>query len=168
MKTKFVTRVKFTAPFMGVVVEPDKLTLNTFDPKASIEIPMFYCAFDAHAEIDDDDACTAVVLNICDKPLYMDDKAPVRGHSRMAFKVRDVGMDAWRGDPVLCHCGNADLCINILKILSAIDYLDSEYLAVHGDDMAVIRRVSRTACLTARARAIVDKRYEKIRERREL
>ena len=169
-------KVKFTTPFMGVSIEPDRLAICTVISNESIDIPMIYCEMGARIEGDiggDGDACTAVLLDIRERTLYLDDEAP----SRIAVKVRDVERDTWQDDFLHCHCNNADLCISVLEILGAMDYLDDGYLSAHGDDLDVIRNVSRTALLTARARAIIDgryagpgsaRRYEKIiRERRE-
>lgn len=164
---------------MGVVIEPDRLAMYTLDPEASVDIPMIYHWMNARAEYGDDvraDACTAVLLSIRERTLYLDDEAPDRGPNRITVKVRDVDKDMWRDDLLLCRCANADLCISVLEILSAIDCLDKEYLSAHRDDLDVIRNVSGTARLTARARAIIDRsyagagsayRYKKIRERRE-
>lgn len=178
-------KIKFTTPFMGVVIEPDRLALYTVDPVvASVDIPMVYHEMRASIEGDidgdiegDDDACTSILLNIREKTMYLDDETHDRGPNRITIKVRNVDGDIWKDDYLHCGCKNADLCISVLEILSAIDYLDGEKLSTHGNDLAVIRNVSRTALLTARARAIIDRsyagagsayRYEKIiRERRE-
>lgn len=165
---------------MGVVIEPDRLAMYTIDPEANVDIPMIYHEMNASIEGDidgDGDACIAVLLNIRERTLYLDDEAPDRGRNRITVKVRDVEKDMWQDDRLLCRCANADLCISVLEILSAIDYLDKEFLSAHGDDLDVIRNVSGTALITARARAIIDRsyagagsayRYEKIiRERRQ-
>lgn len=161
---------------MCVTIEQDRLILYTVDPGAGVEIPLFYCSMSAYTERGEDATGVIVSINVYGKVMYLDEEGSGYAPSCVVVQIIDANRDAWQGEHMICHCKNADLCISALEILSAIDDLDKAYLSMHGDDLNVIRNVSKTASLTARARAIVDmsyagpgsaRRYEKIRERRE-
>lgn len=160
-------KVKFVAPSMCMTIEPDRLLLYAIDLGAGVEIPLFYCSMGAYTGRGGDADSIIVSINVYGKVMYLDEEGSGYAPSCVAVQIIDANRDAWQGEHMICHCGNADLCISALEILSAIDDLNGAYLSMHGDDLNVIRNVSMTARLTARARAIVDKRYEKIRERRE-
>lgn len=168
-------KVKFVAPSIGVTIEPDRLILYTIDPGAGVEIPLFYCSMSAYTGRGEDATSIIVSINVYGKVMYLDEEGSGYAPSCVAVQIIDADRDAWQGEHMICHCRNADLCISALEILSAVDDLDGAYLSMHGDDLNVIRNVSMTASLTAKARAIVDisyagpgsaKRYEKIRKRR--
>lgn len=160
---------------MCVTIEPDRLLLYAVDLGVGVEIPLFYCSMSAYTGRGEDATSVIVSINVYGKVMYLDEEGSGYAPSCVAVQVIDANRDAWQGEHMICHCRNADLCISALEILSTIDDLDGAYLSMHGDDLNVIRNVSMTANLTARARAIVDmkyagpgsaKRYEKIRERR--
>ena len=161
-------KVKFVAPSMCVTIEPDRLILYAVDLGVGVEIPLFYCSMGAYTGKGKDATSVIVSINVYGKVMYLDEEGSGYAPSRVAVQIIDANRDAWQGEHMICHCRNADLCISALEILSAIDDLDGAYLSMHEDDLNVIRNVSMTASLTARASAIVDKRHEKIiRERRE-
>lgn len=159
-------KVKFVAPSTCVTIEPDRLLLYTIDPGVGVEIPLFYCSMSAYTGRGRDAASVIVSINVYGKVMYLDEEGSGYAPSCVAVQIIDANGDAWQGEHMICHCGNADLRISALEILSAVDDLNDAYLSMHGDDLNVIRNVSMTASLTARARAIVDKRYEKTIERR--
>lgn len=170
-------KVKFVAPSIGVTIEPDRLILYTIDPGAGVEIPLFYCSMSAYTGRGEDATSIIVSINVYGKVMYLDEEGSGYAPGCVAVRIIDSDRDAWQGEHTICHCRNVDLCIGVLEILSTIDDLDGAYLSMHGDDLNVIRNVSMTASLTAKARAIVDERYagpgsayrygKIIRERRE-
>lgn len=160
-------KVKFVAPSTCVTIEPDRLLLYAVDLGAGVEIPLFYCSMSAYTGRGKDATGIIVSINVYGKVMYLDEKGSGCAPSCVAVQIIDANRDAWQGEHMICHCRDADLCISALEILSTIDDLDKAHLSMHGDDLNVIRNISMTASLTAKARAIVDKRYEKIRERRE-
>ena len=146
---------------MGVTIEPDRLILYTIDPGAGVEIPLFYCSISAYTGGGKDANSVIVSINVYGKVMYIDEEGSGYAPSCVAVQIIDANRDAWQGEHMICYCRNADLCISVLEILSTIDDLSGAYLSMHGDDLNVIRNVSMTASLTARARAIVDRRYDK-------
>ena len=146
---------------MCVTIMEDSLTIYTIDSIVSegVEVPMSYCAVNAYTR-NNDTASLTIALDLNARRLYLDDYISGNGPRYVVVPIRDICEDRSQKDHLLCHCTNADLCMGTLEIISAIENLNNEYLSMYGDDPSVIKDVSMTMCLGAKAKAIIGKRHD--------